>query len=233
MKLNLKSRLADGMITTLAILLLTSSSTGAQQGQMFQPNSSGPAPAVQQGSDSTLELKPLSGQGLPGSGKRTARQGSSKQQTQLSGCWSAVIRQENLTSLQRTGFVRLGNWFNESYRICFAGGTATVQARELSEENIVYISSEAEVTEAGTDWAQLRSKLIWDDMDSPTNGWSLPNGKPDPHPHPLPHPYRVIELSNLDARLVGDGLRVIDRSTATANLAPAYQLTWSAEFLRD
>lgn len=233
MKLNLRSKLADGIVTTFAIVLLSSSGTGAQQDQMVQPNSSGPAPAVQQGSDSTLELKPLSGQGLPGSGKWTVRQGASKQPIQLSGCWSAVIRRENLTSLQRTGSVRLGNWFNESYRICFADGTATVQARELSEENIVYISSEAEVTEAGPDWAQLRSKLIWDDMDFPTNGWILPNGKPDPAPHPLPHPYRVIQQSQLEAHRVGNRLQVTDRSTATANFAPAYQLGWSAEFLKD
>jgi hypothetical protein len=89
------------------------------------------------------------------------------------------------------------------------------------------------VTEAGSGWAQLRSKLIWDDMDSPTNGWSLPNGKPDPHPHPLPHPYRVIQVSNLDARRVGDRLQVTDRSTATANFAPVYQLSWSAEFMKE
>jgi hypothetical protein len=128
--LNLLSTL---VVSTSAIVLLSSSGTVAQQGQMFQPDNSGPAPAAQHGSDSTLELKPPYGQGLPNSGKWSVRQRSSKQ-TQLSGCWSAVIRQQNLTSLQRTGSVRLGNWFNESYRICFAGETATVQARELSEE---------------------------------------------------------------------------------------------------
>ena len=52
-------------------------------------------------------------------------------------------------------------------------------------------------------------------MDSPTNGWGLPNGKPDPRPHPLPHPYEIVQQSDMTLTLENGRAVVV----ATANAA--------------
>lgn len=164
------------------------------------------------------------------------------------GCWGARIRQSDLTSLVPTGSLRLGSWFDEQYRVCISNGTATVSQTEISEENIVYLRSEARVVEVDGNRIRIRSRMVWDDMDFPTNGWRLPNGKPDPRPHPLPHPYEIVQQSDMTLTLENGRAVVV----ATANAAkvnggppagepadpakyelPAYRLSWRADFERE
>jgi hypothetical protein len=188
-----------------------------------------------QGSNQVLELNRAQTD-LPQESERALKLHRQPAESKLHGCWSAVIHRSDLTGLQRTGSLGLGRWSDERYRICFnvpakygVSGNAgvTVDAQQLDDEWIQYERADAQVLESGPDSARIRSRLVWTDMDE------LQPGLPRPVVRPMIHIYQVIQLSELDAQLIEDRLRVRAHATATANYAPAYQLSWTAWFNRD
>jgi len=145
------------------------------------------------------------------------------------GCWEKVITRFDVRSIQATGSVRLGNWFNEKYRICFSEGGLTVNAEELSEEFIVYSGTPtAQILQRSDDSLSARVEQSWDDMDTHKPS----NAPPSPLMKPLPHPYHVDQTTMLSARLEEDQLRVEAAANALVDSRPGYTVKWSADFHR-
>jgi hypothetical protein len=146
--------------------------------------------------------------------------------------------------LVRTGSLRLGNWFDEKYQICISGSDVTVHQEEISEENILYGGSSAQIVSVSENHIRIKAQIEWDDMDRlrPKPGCSTDRAAfPMGCTGPLhAHPYHVKQTSDLDAYLVGDQMSVTAKSLATACCLtppwkdePAYELSWRAAFQKE
>jgi len=163
----------------------------------------------------------------------------------LVGCWSGIVRREDLTSLVQTGRYRYGYFINEHYKLCFQKDWSgiikpTVHESWLTDTVIVGQVSKTSVIGTSGETVDLLEWLSYDDTDA------HPAWQNDPRPHPLPQPHHVdaksiikVHLNGSALSLDGSTIQYIDAYRGPAGMTTqwnrfeAFRMTWKTQLHRD